>query len=78
MAPAGLLDIARVTEADGQVPEGCCVLWGLGCQVATGLLAALELDKALYEAVYEAGNRPGWVGIPLRGLQRFLDAPAMA
>ena len=51
---------------------------GTGRRVATTLLAALELDKALYEAVYEARNRPDWIEIPLRGLQRILDAPATA
>lgn len=33
---------------------------------------ALELDKALYEAVYEAGNRPDWLHIPLSGVRRLL------
>lgn len=31
-------------------------------------LAALIVEKAAYEIVYEANNRPAWVGIPRRGL----------
>ena len=33
-------------------------------------LAVLELEKAAYEVVYEANNRPDWLPIPVRGLQR--------
>lgn len=36
------------------------------------LLRALELDKTLYEVVYEARNRPTWVPIPMAGLDRLL------
>ncbi|WP_309134883.1 phosphotransferase [Cellulomonas sp.] len=36
------------------------------------LLRALELDKTLYEVVYEARNRPAWAPIPEAGLDRLL------
>jgi predicted trehalose synthase len=39
-----------------------------------GLLDALELDKALYEAVYEARNRPDWLGIPVEAVLRLAAA----
>ncbi|WP_209427784.1 maltose alpha-D-glucosyltransferase [Pararhodobacter sp. SW119] len=32
------------------------------------LLDLFVLRKAVYEVAYDLGNRPGWVGIPLRGL----------
>ena len=39
-----------------------------------GLLAAFELEKALYEVRYEAANRPGWLALPLTALERLLGA----
>ena len=37
------------------------------------LLAAFQLDKALYEIVYEARNRPTWLSIPTDAVVRLLD-----
>ncbi len=44
-----------------------------GDATSTLLLRALELDKTLYEGVYEARNRPAWAAIPEAGLDRLLD-----
>lgn len=42
------------------------------------LLAAFEADKAVYEALYEARNRPDWLSIPMDALERISAAAAAA
>jgi maltose alpha-D-glucosyltransferase/alpha-amylase len=37
------------------------------------LLRFFTLEKALYEVIYEAENRPAWVHIPIDGILRLLD-----
>ncbi|STD05000.1 1,4-alpha-glucan branching enzyme GlgB [Dermatophilus congolensis] len=40
------------------------------------VLRALELDKALYEVVYETRNRPAWVSIPTAAVERLASRPS--
>lgn len=39
------------------------------------LFDAYVLEKAMYELNYELNNRPSWVGIPLQGILRLIEAP---
>ncbi|MCR2812035.1 phosphotransferase [Microbacterium sp. zg.Y1090] len=43
-------------------------------KITGALLNALELDKAVYEAVYESRSRPTWLTIPLRAVERLVTA----
>ncbi len=46
-----------------------------GCDVggSRALIDALELDKALYEVVYESRNRPTWIRIPAESIERIVE-----
>lgn len=56
--------------------EGYAATSGTDLDPGHPLLAALELDKAVYEAIYESRNRPTWVSIPLAAITRLIDRPA--
>lgn len=42
--------------------------WVPNIRYAKALIELFLIEKAAYEIGYEAGNRPTWIGIPLRGL----------
>lgn len=78
----------RLAAAD-TAPHGAPEAWAADCRTAfmrgyasvagpfdsdgAELVRALELDKALYEVVYEARNRPTWLPIPVSAVDRILS-----
>jgi len=43
-------------------------------ECVAAVLAAFELEKAVYEVRYERAHRPEWVHIPLSALRRITEA----
>jgi maltokinase len=68
-ARAGWEAAARAAFVSGyQEAAGDAPFLPAGSAELARALAVLEVEKAAYEVVYEANNRPDWVAIPVRGL----------
>ena len=60
----------RVREwADRNIEQ---FLAGYGDAADSALLEAFVLDKAIYECLYEAQNRPEWLKLPLNAVEKLL------
>jgi maltokinase len=64
---------ARHAFVDGYIERS-----GIDVREHRELLDAFEIDKALYEAVYEVRNRPDWLEIPVAAIQRLAERGAPA
>ncbi len=62
---------AWVTDTQQAFLDGYAATAGTDPRDRPSLLAAFELDKAMYEVVYEVRNRPSWVDIPLAAIERL-------
>jgi maltokinase len=77
-APPGWEERAREEFLDGYLGAADPSLLPAGREAVERLISIFELEKAVYELRYELDNRPEWVGIPVAGIVRLLEAPAPA
>ncbi len=64
--PLSWVDAARAAFIAGYVEAA-----GAEILENSALIDAFEVDKALYETVYEARNRPAWLPIPVAAIERL-------
>ena len=66
------------TTARDAFGEGYSEASGHDLDASRALVDAFEVDKALYETVYEARNRPSWLPIPVAAIERLSKRAAKA
>jgi trehalose synthase-fused probable maltokinase len=74
-APEGWEERARELFLEGYFQHVDASLVPPGREARERMIAVFELEKAVYELRYELNNRPGWLGIPVAGVLRILEAP---
>lgn len=74
--PAGWEERARAAFLDGYLAAADPRLLPASDEATAQLLAAFELEKAVYELRYELDHRPAWATIPAADILRLLDSPS--
>jgi trehalose synthase-fused probable maltokinase len=62
------IDAARAFVTGYRAAAGTASFLPESATAFDAVVAVFELEKAAYEIVYEANNRPAWISIPRRGL----------
>jgi trehalose synthase-fused probable maltokinase len=70
--PEGWEAEARARFLDGYMASADPAILPIGQASIEKLLAILELERAMYELVYDLNNRPEWVPIAVASITRLL------
>jgi trehalose synthase-fused probable maltokinase len=73
-APEGFEQRARERFLEEYFDKIDVTLLPSGDAAIANLLSIYELEKAIYELLYELNNRPDWVAIPVAGIRRLLES----
>jgi maltokinase len=65
-------------DCQGAFLDGYIAGSGRDLREHRAVLDAFEIDKALYEAVYEARNRPDWLAIPTEAITRLVERSVLS
>lgn len=67
--------LVRESFLEGYMAEVDHSILPAGTQAMEKQLAMFELEKVLYELRYDLENRPEWLVVPVRGIERLLSDP---